>query len=154
MAVAERSSAMMRVDDSGTHHDSVAGIADVLAENAAAAAAHTVATTDAAADSANLVVVAVTTPDAAVERVAIDMSHLNNDKVPFQRKRGLTGGMWDAQMPRILCQSTLLQQVPGWMLVYLKAGNWPLQQAKSCQAVEEMYRLEAKMARSSRMVAV
>lgn len=93
MAVAEHLSEMMRVDDSGTHHDSVAGIADVLAESAAAAAAHTVATTDAAVDSANLVVVAVATPDAAVERFAIDTSHSNIDRVPFQRKRGLTGGM-------------------------------------------------------------
>jgi hypothetical protein len=153
MVVAERSSAMMRVDDSGTHHDSVAGIADVLAENAAAA--HTVATTDAAvADSANLVVAPVVTPDAAVERFAIDKSHSNIDRMAFERKGGLTGGMWDAQSPRIQCQSTLKQQVLGWTLVYLKAGNLPLQQARLCLAVEEMYRLEAKMARSSRMVAV
>lgn len=104
MAVAERSSAMMRVDDSGTHHDSVAGIADVLTENAAAAAAHTVATTDAAADSANLAVAVVATSDAAVERFAIDKSHSNIDRAAFERKGGPTGWMWDAQMPRILCQ--------------------------------------------------
>lgn len=95
MAVAERSSAMMRVDDSGTHHDYVVGIADVFAENvaAAAAAAHTVAPTDAAAGNGHLAVFAVATPDAAVEQAAIDTSHSNIDRVPFQQKRGLTGGM-------------------------------------------------------------
>jgi hypothetical protein len=103
MAVAERSSAM-QVDDSGTHHDSAAGIADVGTENAAAAAAHTVATTDAAADSANLVVAVVPTPDAAAERFAIDKFHSNIDRAAIERKGGLTGWMWDAQLPQILCQ--------------------------------------------------
>lgn len=91
MAVAEHSSAMMRVDGSGTHHDYVVGIADVFAENAAAA--HTVAPTDAAAGNGHLAVFAVATPDAAVEQAAIDTSHSNIDRVPFQQKRGLTGGM-------------------------------------------------------------